>query len=92
MRASSSPSGYAVKNQFRDLKTTIMGAKCFKAFHPHATKDRILLFTRAQVARGDHKLGHEAALIEIRASESTELGARGPAVPMLFFDEFAHLN
>lgn len=82
----------AVKNQFRDLKTTIMGAKCFKVFYPHATNDRILMFTRAQVARGDHKLGHEAALIEIRASESTELGARGPAVPMLLFDEFAHLR
>lgn len=82
----------AIRQPFRDLKNVIMEAPCFKALHPIATRGSIYLFTPAQVARGDHRKGADAALIEIRAAETTELAARGAPVPMLTFDEFAHLR
>lgn len=81
----------AIRQPFKDLKNVIEGAACFKALYPKSTRGSLLLFTPAQVARGDHRNGVDA-LIEIRAAETTELGARGPAVPMLLFDEFAHLR
>jgi hypothetical protein len=82
----------ATTNQFRDIKTVLMRAPCFEAFHPKAGSDRIVMFTREQVAAGAHLDGADGALVEIRSAETTELGARGPAVPMLFFDEFAHVR
>ncbi|MCC5952802.1 MAG: hypothetical protein JJU45_11985 [Acidimicrobiia bacterium] len=81
----------ATRNQFRDLKTTIMEAPCFDAFHPMATKESLVLFTRAQITAGVDVGDREQALVEIRAAETTQLGARGPAVLALFLDEFAHV-
>lgn len=81
----------AAGQQFRDLKAAILGGACFLRYHPHATKEGLVLFTQQQIDAGVDVNNPDLALIEIRASETTTLGARGPAVIGLFMDEFAHL-
>lgn len=79
----------AVDQQYRDLVTLIKDAPCFAAFMAGERSDTLALFTPAQVAAGITDTG--AALISVRAAQTTPLAGRGPSVPMAMFDEFAHL-
>ena len=82
----------AIRNQLRDITNMVTHAPCFEGLVADASKGRLLLYTAAQrAARGD-RLRPADALVEVLAAETTERAARGPAMPMAMFDEFAHVT
>ncbi len=82
----------AIRNQVRDLVQMICTSPAFEPFHPIASTDGVVMFTPKQIAAGVDVTDRNKALIEIRASETTLAGPRGPATFMLGFDEFAFLQ
>jgi hypothetical protein len=78
-------------NQFRDIAEMITRAPCFEPFVARQTASRLLLRTPQQILNREHT-NPDAALIEVVAREATPLSARGPATPMVLFDEMAHMN
>jgi hypothetical protein len=83
---------HAIRNQVRDLALLIESAPAFRPFFPIAANDGVVLFTPAQIAAGVDTSDRNRALIEIRASETTVMGGRGPASFLLGFDEFAFVQ
>lgn len=83
---------HAIRNQVRDLAQLIESAPAFAPFHPIASNDGVVLFTPAQIAAGVDTRDRRRAAIEIKASETTTMGGRGPASFMLGFDEFAFVQ
>lgn len=80
----------AKANQFKDIVDCIENAPCFQSYLAGRTADTLLLFSPAQVAAG--VTDPARAAIVIRAAESTPLSGRGPASPLLLFDEMAHMT
>jgi len=81
----------AVDNQFRDLARLITTASCFGRYIANVSNDRLALYSQAQLEAPTVPAARDAAL-QIRAGETTMTDPRGPAAPMVFFDEFAHLQ
>lgn len=88
----------AVKNQWGDLNSVILGANCFtpyiskplgESLSIYAPHDFERMYERWE--RGVYSAG-DMASIEVLAKESTIMAARGPAAFMQFYDEFAHVT
>lgn len=82
----------AIRNVFKDLKGTLMASDWFTPYLGRPTKEVIYVFTQRQLDEGVDTTNRDLALIEIRASETSDLGPRGSAVPVFFLDEFAHVR
>lgn len=76
-------------NQYRDLADVICAAPCFGPYLADRTTSALRLFSPAQVAAG--VTDSDRAAVVISAREATPLSGRGPATPMLYLDEMAHM-
>jgi hypothetical protein len=75
---------------FRDIAGLIVHAPVLERFVAARTAGRLLLYSPRQLLeRPDRR--PEDAVLEIVARESTALAGRGPASPMVLFDEMAHM-
>lgn len=74
-------------NQFADIRNLLVDARCFEPYIHEVRRNSISLTSPADLARG---LGRATFVIEAR--ESTALSGRGPASPMLLFDEIGHVD
>jgi hypothetical protein len=75
---------------FRDIAGLIMHAPILEQFVAARTSGRLLLYSPRQFLEEPNRHPDDAVL-EIVARESTPLAGRGPASPMLLFDEMAHM-
>jgi hypothetical protein len=90
----------AMRQQWADLATTILGAQCFRPYLTGVARvDELRLYTqfdRQRIADRHHEgvaiRDEDMASIEIMPKESTLVSARGPALFALVFDEMAHVT
>jgi hypothetical protein len=90
----------AMRQQWADLASTILGAQCFRPYLTGVARvDELRLYTqfdRQRIADRHHEgvaiRDEDMASIEIMPKESTLVSARGPALFALVFDEMAHVT
>jgi hypothetical protein len=75
---------------FRDIAELIARAPRYAPFVAARTAGRLLLYSPRQILQAPDR-SPEDAVLEIVAREATVLSGRGPASPMLLFDEMAHM-
>ena len=78
-------------NQWKDLVDLIGAAPCFSPYVAKTTSGSLRLYSPAQLAAGRVVEPGDAALV-ISAKEATPLAGRGPATPVQFYDEMAHIT
>lgn len=92
-------------NQWRDIKHVIEGAPCFygdSAGGPYIARslgESLTVHSPSSLERAKRLLAagymsdvaHDQAAFEIVPKESTLMSGRGPATPMQFYDEMAHV-
>lgn len=77
------------RDAYGDVERLLSSAACFKPFLGAQTSTSISLLTPSQLEAGARSRVDEGS-IQIAAVASTSTAGRGPAVPMLWFDESAH--
>jgi len=77
------------RDAYGDVERLLLSSPCFKPFLGARTTTSISLLTPAQLEAGARP-GLDEGSIQIAAVASTSTAGRGPAVPMLWFDESAH--
>lgn len=79
----------ARRDQFGDLRSQLLRAPCFYRLIVSSSSSEVVLTTPAALARaGGAPLPR---LVSVVALETTALATRGPAIPIVIFDEVAHL-
>ena len=81
----------AVRDQFGDVRSLMTTAPCFTSILGRSTRDVVTVLLPRQLRDGAQP-GVDDGLIAIRAAESTATAGRGAAIPMVVFDEVAHVT
>ncbi|MEX2250615.1 MAG: hypothetical protein WD895_00925 [Acidimicrobiia bacterium] len=82
--------GTLVRNGYADV-VNLLAAPCFEPFLGRSTGTMISLLTPAQLGRGARP-GVTVGNVQVVAAPTTSTAVRGPAVPVVWLDEFGHVN